>query len=1578
MANLDWDFNPEETLVQHVDDVRANCLDVYRSDTNRIDEDARREASISEGGYGRKQIQELLQNGADALGAAKGTLEVRLTEDTLYVANQGDPFTLEGVDGLLYSHFSTKTGEEIGRFGLGFKSISGISDSPQIYSRSVSFQFDRNRAQQTIEEDLGVRLDIEDVPALRLAWPVDPMDEFEVDSELRELAQWATTIIKVPLKPGARSQLLEELDSFDESFCLFVPHVKTLRLRSLSNNIDRTITSKRSGKSTFLTIDGEGSSRWLVFNREHRPSVEALESAGHSARRDSITVSWAVPLDGRPGVGHLAAYFPVKSEVTLSGILNAPWKLSDDRINVIEGAFNKEILEKVVPELVNDAKHDLVRETGPGRYLDVLPARGREERSWADGIINNPIYQRLRGEHNRSLPNIAGELRSPNSLWLIPSFITKRFTTEASQNWASKVIDTDAWAHPDSVSNAERRAKSERLQGIDSKDHVDIQLFKWLEAVVDTDSAEPHQSINAIEFATMALHEDPTGAYEQIQKSKIILLESGRWIEPAVGRCFIGSPDEPTTPAVIHHEVTAHPEARNALAALGITEYSNSGELFAILREIRRNPHVNWDMVWSALRSSQLERVREGFREILDGKQQKVVKIKTADGKWSNVDGQYMPEQLLHPSSKDASLLVNNRYHASDAEILELLGVYGSPTVGTYAFKEKWFREYRKEIDPIVGKELSAVPKRAWDKFEYRVATLRGPLEILRHLSSANNARLTDFLLKNELSPDVEVSHPNTKQRTRVIHPVYWLIKKYGMLKTTFGEIPVGKCFVLGEDDQQVSDIVPAVIGLEVSEKACRFLGFHRSIEQYTGQGFAKLVAFHVTRDDEDAVGKAYSWWAYKYPDEPPAKMQVRTHGGWSYLSPHQIAVTTDENKESLFEDLGIPSLPVPSTDDIQILAEWWGLMKEDQIPVHYRADKIGEPEDLLFTYRPLEDFSDERDDLDEFVIQPAASLEMVTAITGQPERRRDVEFGLEKNVIFVTATDPRERLSQVLRTLELPHSDEDVEIILEQIEVRKNHALRAKIVKAESAAERLLLTVGSERLTSLIPEAAVDYLEADGTGLPEGIELAELCIKMYGPSALEEACKRNPESLSVGTVPTLWNGSYKAREWVRELSFSDEWAGQKSAPRKSNSESIDGPTSPGEFHPYQKKVSEQLHGMLVGNGPRRGLITLPTGAGKTRVAVQTIIQTITEGSLDKSDDDQFTGPILWIVDTAELGEQAIDSWSFLWRAFGRQNTQLILSRHYGGFTAQEETGAVQVVVASFQTLVNAIYNSEYDWLKATPLVIIDEAHRAAAQSYTKILNWTGRTTTQRDGLLLGLSATPFRGTADSDETKRLQSRFDNNFLDEGVFGNEPPMVYLQNRQVLSRVTMEIIKNNKQIRLTDSQKNDFREKHWLSKSIEQQIGQDTLRTQRILESIKSMPSDWPILVFAASVDNAQALAALLSLDGIPATAITDKTSPAERKLAIKRFRSGDLRVLTNYAVLSQGFDAPKTRAVYITRPTSSEVRYQQMIGRGLRGPRNGGTADVHIVNVLDNLESFDLSIEYRRFEGLADHVEEYD
>jgi superfamily II DNA or RNA helicase len=124
------------------------------------------------------------------------------------------------------------------------------------------------------------------------------------------------------------------------------------------------------------------------------------------------------------------------------------------------------------------------------------------------------------------------------------------------------------------------------------------------------------------------------------------------------------------------------------------------------------------------------------------------------------------------------------------------------------------------------------------------------------------------------------------------------------------------------------------------------------------------------------------------------------------------------------------------------------------------------------------------------------------------------------------------------------------------------------------------------------------------------------------------------------------------------------------------------------------------------------------------------------------------------------------------------------------------------------------------------------------------------------------------------------------------------------------------------------------------------------------------------------VDHATELSARLNLHGIPAAAISGGTARSARRWFLDGFQRGEIRVLCNHSVLTTGFDAPKTDLILISRQVFSPVRYMQMVGRGMRGPKNGGTQTCRIVSVLDNLGRFQNRHPYhycrQYFENLTD------
>ena len=161
---------------------------------------------------------------------------------------------------------------------------------------------------------------------------------------------------------------------------------------------------------------------------------------------------------------------------------------------------------------------------------------------------------------------------------------------------------------------------------------------------------------------------------------------------------------------------------------------------------------------------------------------------------------------------------------------------------------------------------------------------------------------------------------------------------------------------------------------------------------------------------------------------------------------------------------------------------------------------------------------------------------------------------------------------------------------------------------------------------------------------------------------------------------------------------------------------------------------------------------------------------------------------------------------------------------------------------------------------------------------------------------------------------------------------------------------------------------------WLPRSVEIRIAEDVERTQRIIRAYKrhvlDVDRDWPTLIFATSVEHSRIIAALLTSQGVPSRAVSADTGSSTRRQIVEEFRNGTIKVLVNYGVFREGFDAPKTRVIIVARPVYSPNLYFQMIGRGLRGTKNGGNDSCLILNVRDNIENYQRRLAFSELDWL--------
>ena len=617
-----------------------------------------------------------------------------------------------------------------------------------------------------------------------------------------------------------------------------------------------------------------------------------------------------------------------------------------------------------------------------------------------------------------------------------------------------------------------------------------------------------------------------------------------------------------------------------------------------------------------------------------------------------------------------------------------------------------------------------------------------------------------------------------------------------------------------------------------------------------------------------------------------------------------------------------------------------------------------GEPESLLEVWPGLErHLPDDRRECD---------LRPCERIRGLEDLHCAVHRG---NVYLVRSGDDREDLAAVAEELDLDLPERELRDIADGRTPAEVEKRRAAIRDLPTTADRLLAAVGVENLAQRLPRSLVGHLDGDLDGGGVGAEprrIAEAAIAVFHTDALREY-RHCLEDLA---PPRQLSGSWPAVAFVESLGFPVEWAGERGRKREPYLE-VEGRFRLPPLHDYQEAIVDRVRDLLrkgsAAPRARRGMISLPTGAGKTRVAVEAIVGAIVAGD--------FEGGVLWVADRDELCEQGVQAWREAWAAKGAQGVRLRISRMWGNQPGAVETSGPQVVVATIQTLSRRLPQPAYDFLRRFRLVVFDEAHRTLAPTFTSAMEELGLKYRREadEPYLLGLTATPYRGYS-AEETRWLVNRYGKNRLDAGAFAaddSETVVAELQQRRVLAEADQQVIPGM-ELEMTPEERSEMeRRPQWLPEEVERRIGRDTERTERILEALlRRRPATGPTLIFATSVENAETISALLNLRGVVARAVSGGTHRGTRRRIVEGFRAGEIEVLVNYGVFREGFDAPKTRTIIVARPVYSPNLYFQMIGRGLRGTKNGGNDRCLILNVRDNIRNFDRRLAFTDLDWL--------
>lgn len=363
-----------------------------------------------------------------------------------------------------------------------------------------------------------------------------------------------------------------------------------------------------------------------------------------------------------------------------------------------------------------------------------------------------------------------------------------------------------------------------------------------------------------------------------------------------------------------------------------------------------------------------------------------------------------------------------------------------------------------------------------------------------------------------------------------------------------------------------------------------------------------------------------------------------------------------------------------------------------------------------------------------------------------------------------------------------------------------------------------------------------------------------------------------------------------------------------------------------------------------------RVLLHMPTGSGKTRTAMRVVVDTFL---------DDYNALVIWLAYNKELCEQAIEEFKESWSSAG--NSEIPIYRFFGGHnTDLLGFGKRGLIVAGLGKMYNAAKsNGLFLSILAdrVSLVIIDEAHQAIAKTYRFVLE---ELVEKHDRKLLGLSATPGRTWNDRIADMELSRFFQQTkvTLDVGM----DPVEFLVKEKFIAHVNMDTISHDG--RLTDEDKDKIEKSLDIPESVLVKLAKDTRRNISIISKLEELVNKGHkrVIIFAASINHAKDLSTILSAIGHRSFYVDANTPRTLRDKIIAEYKQNteEPKIICNFGVLTAGFDAPRTTAVIIARPTKSLVLYSQMVGRAIRGPRVGGSKECTVVTVTDiSLPGFD-------------------
>ena len=355
------------------------------------------------------------------------------------------------------------------------------------------------------------------------------------------------------------------------------------------------------------------------------------------------------------------------------------------------------------------------------------------------------------------------------------------------------------------------------------------------------------------------------------------------------------------------------------------------------------------------------------------------------------------------------------------------------------------------------------------------------------------------------------------------------------------------------------------------------------------------------------------------------------------------------------------------------------------------------------------------------------------------------------------------------------------------------------------------------------------------------------------------------------------------------------------------------------KLRPYQTEAIAAIRDEWGEEDNASTLISLPTGTGKT-IVFSSLISTLL--------DEDKGARALVVAHRDELVEQAADKMRLV--------NPFITA---GIVKGPRHEIAPRFVVGSIQSFNASRLRRLKSW--RVDYLVIDEAHHAQEDNYYGKLIAALRAVNP-DLKVLGVTATPFRG-----DNRGLGGVFASCCYSYGIVEAIESGYLTPLRGVVVRTSTDLDA------VRQGRDGDFTEGSLA------QVVDTANRNELVVESWRKHANGCQAVAFTCNVQHAQNMAATFTAKGVRAAAVWGAMGTDARKDTLKRFAQGDLDVLTNCGVLTEGWDYPALGAVLLARPTQSRVLYAQAVGRATRLAE--GKTEALVIDFTDNCSRLSLA-----------------